>query len=79
MTQATDYKVADIGLAEWGRKETAIAETEMPGLMAVREEYGAQSATGRCQDRRLPPHDGADGGADPHPSSPGRQRPLELM
>ncbi|MEW6353132.1 MAG: adenosylhomocysteinase [Pseudomonadota bacterium] len=34
-----DYKVADIGLAEWGRKEIAIAETEMPGLMALREEY----------------------------------------
>ena len=37
----TDYKVADIGLADWGRKEIAIAETEMPGLMALREEYGA--------------------------------------
>ncbi|GAB6041702.1 adenosylhomocysteinase [Endothiovibrio diazotrophicus] len=37
----TDYKVADISLAEWGRKEIAIAETEMPGLMALREEYGA--------------------------------------
>jgi adenosylhomocysteinase len=35
-----DYKVADMGLAEWGRKEIAIAETEMPGLMALREEYG---------------------------------------
>ncbi len=34
-----DYKVADIGLAEWGRKEIAIAETEMPGLMALRERY----------------------------------------
>ncbi len=34
-----DYKVADIGLADWGRKEIAIAETEMPGLMALREEY----------------------------------------
>ncbi|HEX5787090.1 MAG TPA: adenosylhomocysteinase [Woeseiaceae bacterium] len=34
-----DYKVADIGLAAWGRKEIAIAETEMPGLMALREEY----------------------------------------
>jgi len=34
-----DYKVADIGLAEWGRKEIAIAETEMPGLMALRQEY----------------------------------------
>lgn len=36
-----DYKVADIKLAEWGRKEIAIAETEMPGLMALREEFGA--------------------------------------
>src|SRR5829696_1917204 len=34
-----DYQVKDIGLAEWGRKEISIAETEMPGLMAVREEY----------------------------------------
>lgn len=38
----TDYKVADISLAEWGRKEIAIAETEMPGLMAVRKEYAGQ-------------------------------------
>lgn len=37
-----DYKIADISLAEWGRKEINIAETEMPGLMALREEYGAQ-------------------------------------
>jgi adenosylhomocysteinase len=35
-----DYKVKDISLAAWGRKEVAIAETEMPGLMATREEYG---------------------------------------
>lgn len=35
----SDYKVADINLADWGRKEIAIAETEMPGLMALREEY----------------------------------------
>jgi adenosylhomocysteinase len=35
-----DYKVADIALADWGRKEIRIAETEMPGLMALREEYG---------------------------------------
>jgi adenosylhomocysteinase len=38
----TDYVVKDISLADWGRKEIEIAETEMPGLMAVREEYGAQ-------------------------------------
>ncbi|MFM1989321.1 MAG: hypothetical protein RJA99_2278 [Pseudomonadota bacterium] len=37
----TDYKVADMGLADWGRKEIKIAETEMPGLMAIREEYAA--------------------------------------
>src|ERR1700758_2564634 len=35
----TDFKVADLKLAEWGRKEILIAETEMPGLMAIREEY----------------------------------------
>jgi adenosylhomocysteinase len=37
-----DYKVADLSLAAWGRKEIAIAQTEMPGLMAVREEFAAQ-------------------------------------
>jgi adenosylhomocysteinase len=37
-----DYKVADLKLADWGRREIAIAETEMPGLMAIREEYRAQ-------------------------------------
>jgi len=36
----TDYKIADISLAEWGHKEISIAETEMPGLMALREEFG---------------------------------------
>src|ERR1700729_1482379 len=39
-TATQDYKVKDISLAEWGRKEIAMAEDEMPGLMAVREEYG---------------------------------------
>ncbi|MDF1929554.1 adenosylhomocysteinase [Legionella pneumophila] len=38
-----DYKVADISLADWGRKEIAIAETEMPGLMALREEFSAKN------------------------------------
>ncbi len=41
-TKITDYKVADLSLAEWGRKEIAIAETEMSGLMALREEYAGQ-------------------------------------
>jgi len=35
----TDYKIADISLAAWGRKELEIAETEMPGLMSLRAEY----------------------------------------
>lgn len=37
-----DYRVADIALAEWGRKEITVAETEMPGLMALREEYASK-------------------------------------
>jgi adenosylhomocysteinase len=42
MSATKDYIVKDLSLADWGRKEIAIAETEMPGLMATREEYGAQ-------------------------------------
>jgi adenosylhomocysteinase len=42
MSNATDYKVADLSLSDWGRKELTIAETEMPGLMAIREKYAAE-------------------------------------
>ncbi len=42
MNTATDYHVADLSLAPWGRKEMAIAESEMPALMAIREEYRAR-------------------------------------
>ncbi len=41
-TQTNDYKIADINLADWGRKEIEIAETEMPGLMALRAQYGSE-------------------------------------
>jgi adenosylhomocysteinase len=41
MTDTADFKVADINLTDWGRKEINIAETEMPGLMALREKYSA--------------------------------------
>ena len=41
-TGKLEFKVADINLAEWGRKEIMLAEQEMPGLMAVREEYAKQ-------------------------------------
>jgi len=40
LTTATNYKVKDISLADWGRKEIRLAEAEMPGLMSLREEYG---------------------------------------
>ncbi len=39
---SADSAIADIGLADWGRKEIRIAETEMPGLMAIREEFAAK-------------------------------------
>ena len=42
LDSSADYKIADINLADWGRKEIAIAEVEMPGLMALREEFGTQ-------------------------------------
>ncbi len=42
MTERLPYKVKDISLADWGRKEIRLAEAEMPGLMALREEYGAK-------------------------------------
>jgi adenosylhomocysteinase len=42
-TVKNDYKIADISLAKWGRKEIEMAEAEMPGLMALREEYGAKA------------------------------------
>ena len=44
-----DYKVADLSLAEWGRKEIHLAEQEMPGLMAAREEYGPDQALARLK------------------------------
>ena len=48
-----DYLVADIGLASWGEKEIRIAETEMPGLMAIRDEYAAaQPLKGAGRDQR---------------------------
>lgn len=42
LNSAEDYIVADLSLADWGRKELTIAETEMPGLMALRERYGSE-------------------------------------
>jgi adenosylhomocysteinase len=44
MPSAPDYKVADLSLADWGRREIALAESEMPGLMALRDEFGPARA-----------------------------------
>lgn len=52
-TKFTDYIVKDLGLADWGRKEIAIAETEMPGLMATRENTALQALEGRAHHRSL--------------------------
>ena len=47
----------DISLSDFGRKELSIAETEMPGLMALRAEYGEKQTFERCAYRRLTSHD----------------------
>ena len=66
MTQVSaklPYKVADMSLADWGRKEIILAENEMPGLMAIRKKYEAsQPLPG--QNRRLSAHDHPNGRAD---------------
>ena len=75
---APDYVVKDIGLAEWGRKEIAIAETEMPGLMATREEYGPRQPL-RARASPAPAHDDPDGGADRNAYGARRRRALGLL
>ena len=51
------FKVKDISLAEWGRKEIRLAEAEMPGLMALRTEFGPSQPPQRCSRGRLSSHD----------------------
>ena len=57
------YKVADLALAELGRKEIRLAEHEMPGLMAVRRQHAAAKPLAGARDHGIAPHDRADGGA----------------
>ena len=64
MPSSKDYVVKDIGLADWGRKEISIAETEMPGLMAVRAGVRQGAAAQGRPHRRLAAHDHPDRGAD---------------
>ena len=53
----SDYKVADIGLAEFGRKELTLAEAEMPALMALRKRLCSKPAAGWRSHHRLHPYD----------------------
>jgi adenosylhomocysteinase len=64
VTQYIPYKVKDMSLAEWGRQEIKLAEAEMPGLMSLREEYGASKPLSRCTHRGLFAHDHPNGGID---------------
>jgi adenosylhomocysteinase len=74
----TDYIVKDIALAEFGRKELDIAETEMPGLMALREEYGRGKPLGRAH-RGLASHDDPDRRPDRDAGESGRRCPLGVL
>ena len=71
-----DYKVADITLADWGRKEIDIAEHEMPGLMSIRKKYAAAKPLERRARHRLAAHDHPDGRADRDAEGPRRRRAL---
>jgi S-adenosylhomocysteine hydrolase len=55
-----DFKVKDISQAEFGRKEISIAESEMPGLMALREEYGRSKTIKRCKNYWMSSHDNSN-------------------
>ena len=78
-TDRPPFKVADLSLAEFGRKEIRLAEQEMPGLMAIREEYKGKTAARRRADHGLAAHDGADRRADRDARRPRRRRALGVV
>lgn len=59
----TDYKVADISLADYGRKEIKLAEAEMPALIGLRKRYAASKTTCWCKNSWLYPHDHSNSGS----------------
>lgn len=65
------YKVKDLSQAEWGRQEIILAEKEMPGLMALRQEYKGKKTFGWRKNRRIPSHDDSDRGSDRNPNGIG--------
>ena len=59
-----DYKVADISLADFGRREITLAEAEMPALMTLRKKIRRRASTRRRKNHRLHPHDSTNRRAD---------------
>ena len=57
-----DYKVVDIDLADFGRKEISLAENEMPALMALRDKYKDEQTLARCKNHGLHSHDNSNSG-----------------
>ena len=78
-TTSPPYRVADIGLADFGRREINLAEVEMPGLMALRSRVRRDQAAGRRPHHRLAAHDRADRGADRDPRRPRRRGALGVV
>ena len=72
-TDAVPYRVADISLAAFGRREIDLAEVEMPGLMALRAGVRERATSCRCPHQRLPAHDSSNRGPDRDARSPRRR------
>ena len=77
--RSKDFAVADLSLADWGRKEMVIAETEMPGLMAIREEFAREQPLQGRAHRGLAAHDDPDRDADRHAEGARRRGALGLV
>ena len=78
-TEMSDFKVADLSLADFGRKEIELAEHEMPGLMALRERYSDEQAAHRRPHHRLAAHDHPDRGAHRDARRARRRGPLGVV
>ena len=79
MNVTDDFKIKDINLADWGRREINIAETEMPGLMSLREEYRASQPLAGASHCGLSSHDHSDSGFNRDTDRPWCNRSLELL
>jgi len=75
----SNFLVKDLSLADWGRKEIKIAETEMPGLMAIRYEYAKQQPLKGARISGSLQHDHPDGGVDRNADCPGSPGALGFL